>query len=137
MGDKSSGDFWTALGAPPRPAFYLVVTIAMDLQLSVEGPLVTTTTTGYQQGADVSTREERINMGGIVRDATGRGVADAWVRLEPAGRIEVTPNDGRFVFVDVRQGTNLTLRARAAGLGEVSRTVDIPSQTGEYNLQFP
>jgi hypothetical protein len=137
MGEKNSGDFWAALGAPPRPAFYLMVTIAMDLNRLVEGPLVTTTTTAYQQGEDASTRAERINMGGIVRNATGAGVADAWVRLEPAGRIEVTLNDGRFVFVDVRQGTNLTLRARAAGLGEVSRTIDIPSQTGEYNLQFP
>ena len=141
MPDKSNGDFWAALGAAPRPAFFLVVTIAMDLNRFVEGPLVTTTLTEYQQGEDVTTREERINIGGIVRDNTGAGVADAWVRLEPAGRIEVTqsddPNEGRFVFVDVRQGTNLTLRARAAGLGEVSRTIDIPSQTGEYNLQFP
>ena len=137
MDERNSGDFWTALGAVPRPAFYLLVTIAMDLQRFVEGPLVTTTTTGYQQGRDISTREERINMGGIVTNASGVGVADAWVRLEPAGRIEVTLTDGRFVFVDVRQGTNLMLRVRAAGLGEVSRTIDIPSQTGEYNLQFP
>jgi hypothetical protein len=141
MPEKNNGDFWAALGAAPRPAFFLMVTIAMDLNRVVEGPLVTTTTTAYQQGEDITTREERINMGGIVRDATGAGVADAWVRLEPEGRIEVTLSDdsmrGRFVFVDVRQGTNLTLRARAAGLGEVSRTIDIPSQTGEYNLQFP
>jgi hypothetical protein len=137
MPEKNNGDFWAALGAAPRPAFFLMVTIAMDLNRVVEGPLVTTTITAYQQGEDITTREERINIGGIVRDATGAGVADAWVRLEPAGRIETTLNDGRFVFVDVRQGTNLTLRARAAGLGEVSRTIDIPSQTGEYNLQFP
>lgn len=30
-GDRSTGEFWQALGIPPRPAFYLTVTIEMDL----------------------------------------------------------------------------------------------------------
>jgi hypothetical protein len=38
-GNKNMGEFWSALGSPPRPAFYLVVTIAMDLGVQMpEGP---------------------------------------------------------------------------------------------------
>ena len=35
--NKNAGDFWFALGIPPRPAFYLVATIAMDLDLKSKG----------------------------------------------------------------------------------------------------
>src|SRR6266566_4862553 len=38
--NKNAGDFWIALGIPPRPAFYLTVTIAMLLGVEAEGQLV-------------------------------------------------------------------------------------------------
>lgn len=135
--NKNAGEFWSALGTPPRPAFYLTVTIAMDLTQIVEGPLVTTTIVGSQQGKASETKEEWISIGGLVRNAAGNPVVDAWVRLEPTGQTEITKEDGRFVFIKVRRGTNYTLRARAVGMGEVSRNSEIPSLTGEYNIQFP
>ena len=47
--NKNAGEFWDALSIAPRPAFYLTVTIAMDLGMQVDGPVVTTTLTNYQQ----------------------------------------------------------------------------------------
>lgn len=136
-GGKNKGEFWTALGIPPRPYFNLIVTIAMDLNQQIEGSLVTTMITGYRQDDDAATREERINIGGLVRDKAGNPVADAWVRLEPTGKIQVTDPAGRFVFVGVQRGSGYILRARAVGLGEAIRgDVEIPSFSGEYNLQF-
>ena len=40
-GRQNTGEFWNALGIPPRPAFTLVVTVAMELELQTpEGPPV-------------------------------------------------------------------------------------------------
>src|SRR5262252_1280721 len=40
--NKNAGEFWSALGIPPRPAFYLTVTVALELAVLEQGPLVTT-----------------------------------------------------------------------------------------------
>jgi hypothetical protein len=45
--DKDSGEFWTALGIPPRPAISLVVTVAMDLGAPFEEPAVTSLVADY------------------------------------------------------------------------------------------
>lgn len=134
---RNAGEFWSALGVPPRPYFNLVVTIAMDLAESVAGAIVTTTITGYQQTGDAGSREERISIGGSVLDPGGRPVPDAWVRLEPDGATVVTDGAGRFVFPSVTRGSNRRLLARASGLGEAERpNVDIPSFSGEYNVRY-
>ena len=137
-GAKSAGEFWHALGIPPRPYFNLVVTITMDLDQQFEDSIVTTITTRYH-GSNPAAAEERLIIGGTVRNKGGHPVADAWVRLEPIGATQVTDASGRFIFADrVVAGSAFSLRARSPGLGETpSRTIDIPSYSGEYDLQFP
>ena len=135
--NKNAGEFWDALNIAPRPAFYLTVTIAMDLGMQVDGPVVTTTLTNYQQEGNTGTAEEWINLGGQVTNVAGPVISDAWVRLEPLGRVERTNNEGRFVFIKVPRGANYTIRVRATGFGEQLRVVEVPSLTGEYNVQFP
>jgi hypothetical protein len=136
---KNVGEFWSALGIAPRPFFNLIVTIAMDLDQSIEDSTVTTVVTTY--GATDAARgeaEERIIVGGTVNDRSGQPVPDAWVRLEPVGETYVTNTDGRFIFAKAERGAGYSLRARATGLGEVSRVgIEVPSLSGEYNLQFP
>jgi hypothetical protein len=63
--NKNAGEFWDALAIPPRPAFYVTVTIAMDLGLADSGPLVTTRLTGVTPG-DQATAETMIQIGGQV-----------------------------------------------------------------------
>jgi hypothetical protein len=63
-----------------------------------------------------------------------------WVILETlAGeRLMTTQTNelGRFTFGDLRAGS-YRLRTRALGLAEITRVVDVPSPTGEYDVQFP
>lgn len=135
-GAKSAAEFWSALGIAPRPYFNLTVTITMDLAQEVEGALVTTIATHYHAG-NPAAEDERVILGGTVRDNANRPVADAWVRLEPSGLTQVTDATGRFVFGSVARGGGMTLKARAAGRAEITRAnVDVPSLTGEYDLQF-
>jgi Pvc16 N-terminal domain/Carboxypeptidase regulatory-like domain len=138
--DQHAGEFWTALGIPPRPGFYLTVTTELPLGAGVESPLVTTTVSDYGF-------EEQINLGGIVRDPGGAPVPHAWVGLawplDPVTnrrpREESTQTDaiGRFTFVQVLRGTGYSLHASATGHTDVTRPVDVPSPSGDYDLQFP
>jgi hypothetical protein len=209
-GHKNLGEFWFALGIPPRPAFYLTVTIAMELLLQIDGPLVTTTVAENLQTDQAGSGEFWIQIGGTVlqgapprpvagataevvainpagtgvrvddatlfrvgdfvaRNPTARaritaingnsltldgalpgltigetlrtgGTTPAWVAVEDLGgrRLQTTATDarGRFTFVQLRSG-NYTLRARVAGLGEIQRPIEVPSPSGEYDVQFP
>jgi Pvc16 N-terminal domain len=136
---KNVGEFWSALGIAPRPFFDLVVTITMDLDQALEEFPVTTVLTNYQQGSNTTSAEERLAIGGTVRDKANKTVRDAWVRLEPAGITTVTDKDGRFIFDNIAGGSGITLRARAPGKGEATTPAgfQIPSLTGNYDLQFP
>ena len=141
-GAKSAGEFWHALGIPPRPYFNLIVTIAMDLDQQVEDSIVTTITSRYHAG-DPTALDERVLIGGTVRDKAGVPVQDAWVRLDPVGmpqlisETQVTDASGRFIFHRIVSGTTVALRARSPGLGETpTLNFNIPSYSGDYDLQF-
>jgi hypothetical protein len=138
---KSVGEFWSALGIAPRPFFNLMVTITMDLDLSLEEFPVTTMLTNYYAG-DPARGDRRALIAGTVRDRNATAVRDAWVRLEPAGFTTVTDSAGHFVFDNVAPGAGMTLRARAPGFTEATLpnaqipSLDIPSVDGHYDLTF-
>lgn len=138
-GAKSAGEFWSALGIPPRPYFNLIVTICMDLEQSVEDSLVTTVSSSYG-GLGTAAAEELVMIGGTVWDRSGNPVRDAWVRLEPSApllrsQIQVSDRAGHFIFEHVAKGAGYTLRVRAQGRPENSvPNVEIPSLTGTYDL---
>ena len=134
-GAKSAGEFWHALGIPPRPYFNLVVTITMDLDQQIEDPIVTTISSNYHAGQPASA-DEHLIIAGTVRDGDGKAVSDAWVRLEPLNLTQVTDASGRYIFENIMRRGGLTLRARATGHPEAERPIEIPSVTGEYDLQF-
>lgn len=134
--NQHAGDFWTAMGIAPRPAFYLVVTTELPLGAPAEQPLVTTTDVGYQQSDAAASREESSSFGGQVRDSGGAPVPGSSVLLDPTGRIAVTGADGLFRFDKVAAGA-YTLRARAPGHPDVSRAIQVPEPSGSYDVQFP
>ncbi|MFA4902814.1 MAG: Pvc16 family protein [Desulfobaccales bacterium] len=144
-GKHSDGAFWSALGIPPRPAFTLVVTIAMDLGIPEQKPtrMVTSLISRYGQQDQPGTEERLIQVGGCVLDATvdpPAPVAEAWVQLETPGGEALgatqTASDGCFIFGLLPPG-NYRLRWRAAGRPEPpARPIQVPSSTGNYDLKF-
>lgn len=135
--ETNAGQYWTALGISPRSAFHLIVTVSLDLHLEQDAYLVTTAITTYQQDTDPATAEEWIAIGGTVRDNAGQPVTGAWVRLEPTTLVMYSDEQGRFIFDRVRRAPNYMLRVVARGVGQTTRNVDVPSPTGEYNVQLP
>jgi hypothetical protein len=134
-GDKNSGEFWTALGSSPRPGFYVVVSIALELGLeSPEGPPVVTKE--IQLTTDLIA-ETTFQIAGTVRDdATAAPVANAEVIMVELNRAVTTAPDGRFYFVNVSEGTH-TLRISASGFATREQVVNVPATVlNEYDVSL-
>ena len=134
---KSLGEYWSALGVSPRSSFHLMVTIAMDLGVSVpEGPPVVTRELLLDDDLDPATPGESVfAIGGVVREATGV-VADAVITVD-GGRSSRTDSEGRFQFSGLIAGA-YTLRATAQGHVPRDKAITVPAAAiNDYDLTFP
>jgi len=128
--NKNAGDFWFALGIPPRPAFYLVVTITMDLGLQVEGPLVTTRSTEFKPyGLE---QENWVQVGGRILSA-GQGVGDALVDILDAGLRTRSDSEGHYSFVRVPEGAH-NIRVVATGFQPKTQPLTVPGKPEDYDV---
>ncbi len=124
---KRISDLWSALGGPPHPALYYVVTVPVAMNLSIEAPLVLTRTTRYSHADDKKVAPEvGVQIGGVVRTRTGEPLANVKVALEGSAALEsLTNTEGRFTLRDVRPGT-LRLRVTQADGSQKTITVEVP-----------
>ena len=139
-------EFWNSMGPGSRwkPVLYLIVTIPVALQRAPAGPMVLTRITEYRRADHPESAEIWVQIGGTVLDATGSApvpVPGAWVQIQdPSGKAlsTVTTDElGRFTFVRLRPG-NYQLAWLAAGFPTppAQRQIEVPSPSGEYDLQF-
>jgi hypothetical protein len=130
--NKSAGDFWYALGIPPRPAFYLTVNLALSLGTVVQGSLVTTHLTST--GSPAAPPEETwIQVGGRVLNAAGKGIAGAVVDIVDASLRTTSTEDGRFSFLRVPEGVHV-LQAAAVGFLPTTQSLTVPSPSGKADV---
>jgi hypothetical protein len=141
-------DFWQTMGQaqPWKPALHVVVTLPVTQPAFASGSVVTSRFAEYALVGGSSEPEVLTAIGGEVRDNLDNPVAGAWVRLEvppvspategPAVGVATTDALGRFTFERLRRD-RYRIRARATGLGEAARDVEIPSPDGRYLVQFP
>ena len=133
--NRDAGDFWMAMGIPPRAAFYVMATIPMDLGLETEVPLVTSTFARYDHGA--SGPEEFVSINGFVFDAAGNPVDEARVDLAPDGTTTTTDTGGRYTFRRLRRHVQYSVTAGKPGQGQATRAFEVPSLTGDYDVRLP
>jgi hypothetical protein len=135
---KSLGEFWSALGMPPRSSFHLMVTIALDVEVGVtEGPPVVTKEVVLDDDLDPVTPGEPVfGIGGVVRDAlTTAAIADVTVTLDGA-RSTWTDAEGRFRFSGLGAG-NHTLTAAAPGFTTGSKPITVPAAAiNDYDIDL-
>jgi uncharacterized protein DUF4255 len=138
-------EFWTTMGSDMRwkPCLYLVVTLPVVLLRETVGPMVTTLMVDSLPTGAPGAIEQWITIGGDVRRAIAGGttpITGAWVELETLGGTTVqrvrTSDVGRFTFERLRP-SQYRLRTTAVGVGVMNRVVDVPTETGEYDLVFP
>ena len=138
-------EFWGTMGTNFRwkPAIHIVVvTLPVQQEAAISGPMVTTRITEYRVSGRPESAETWIQVGGHVLDATAtppRPLENAWVQIERAGESPQSTRTnalGRFTFGHLRRG-EYTLSARATGFaGNPARTLEVPSPSGEYDLEF-
>src|SRR5262245_50368852 len=145
-GLRSAGDFWTTMKVGWKPALERTVTVPAGLdEPDFESPAVTTLAVDLRQRLAPETAVVWLSIGGrVLAGADALPVGGAWVELrglnppaiQKVSRRLVTQRDGRFLFSRIASG-HYQIRAVAPGLGEQPREVDVPSQSGEYDVRFP
>lgn len=124
---QNVNEFWNALGTPPRPAFTVIVTIAMDLDVSIpEGPPVVLKEMRLEQIDVPASQEIWFQVAGTIRDAaTTMPVAGATVTLLELARSTTSDDEGHFSFSQIEAGS-FTLRVAAAGFSSLDTAVSVP-----------
>lgn len=137
-------EFWGTMGQhhqPWKPAVYAITTLPLLLDARPVEPMVTTAMAALLQAGGSASAESLNVIGGTVRDARTppQPVPLAWVELlTPANlRLQLAnaDTDGRFTFAGVPSSA-YRLRATGSSAGPVLRDIDVPSPTGEYDLQL-
>src|SRR5688500_1984104 len=129
---KSAGEFWSALGSVPRPAFHVSVTISIDLGLETpEGPPVVTKDVIIKEKMPPGVVEpvlvEFFEIAGIVRDGnTLVVIPNAEVTILELQRVATSDDLGRFSFADLDAG-NYTLRTAATGFTTADKPIVVPA----------
>lgn len=117
---------WSALAAPPHPAFCYVITVPVELEPIGEAPLVLRRTvrySGIQTTHEI--RETRHQLGGVVRDAQGAPLAGVSVELVGSARESFTDHEGQFLLRAVPAGT-LQLRVSRGGAAPQMFALEVP-----------
>lgn len=146
--EREPVDFWTTMKLPWKPGLRLTATVpVIDAAVPALVPPVTLLAAGLRPTGDAGPAIEGFRIGGrvLAKDPAGNEapVAGAWLQVrgesqEVAGVDQrlTTGADGRYRFSGLRRG-RYRLRAVAAGVGDHQRAVDVPSDSGEYDVRFP
>lgn len=133
-GAKNTGEFWSALGIPPRTYFNLVVTIAVPLAVKKQDPIwpVATKDMRLLVEGKPATQEQWFQIGGTVRSsiAANPPVPKATVLLIESDETRTTDSEGHFSFSPLAAGT-FNLKVTAPGFAEKTKAVTVPSTTPE------
>ena len=136
-GPKGEGksDFWSAIGGQCKASLDYVVALACEPGAYPEREPEAPTQTVRVRDADSPPGAviEPHRIGGTVRDAKGKPVADAWVAIPQEGLWTVSGADGCFRFDRIRPGTYRCL-ARASDGGETEGELVVPGPGAELSF---
>jgi hypothetical protein len=124
---QSMGEFWTALGIAPRPAFSLTVTIALQPYTETES---------FPALSEIQLRTGLLDepeLHGRVLDSQLAGVPGATVTLVEASRTETADALGEFGFPGVPFGS-YTLAVTSAGHPDTSRSVEYENAAQAHDV---
>jgi Pvc16 N-terminal domain/Carboxypeptidase regulatory-like domain len=120
-------DFWSAVGGQYKASVDYVVTVSCEAGTVLErGPEVGTQTIRLRRSDGGSSVEELHRIEGVVRDAQGEPVANAWVILAETAWCS-SGSDGRFHFDGLAPGT-YRCQVRAPDGRESETKVAVPGR---------
>src|SRR5215203_3155784 len=132
---EDKADFWTSIGGQYKACVDYLVFLSCEPGTRFErGPEVRTATIRLRDSAGPrSSVEEFHRAGGVVTDADGEPVANAWVALPDVGLWAASDTNGRFRFAPLEPG-NYSCLARTTDGREASGLLDVPGKGVELTL---
>lgn len=127
---QNLGQFWSALGVPPRPAFTLTVTVALQ---TVPEDVTWPKATGVTLEPAFLTAPA---LAGRVLDGALAAVAQATVTVTPGDMQITTGADGRFRVPELEFG-EYDLLVEAAGRPDVQATVQFRRTSQVHTVIVP
>jgi hypothetical protein len=138
-------EIWSSLDNEIRPSISYIITIALDPWTEISEPIVRTLTlrTGQAEGLPRQTRlaegtaSELVDVGGYVRDASGKGAPRAGVQVavKGTGLFATSDDQGRFILGSLPPG-EYTLVAWPEAGGPLQRKVSLPGKTGDCDFEL-
>jgi hypothetical protein len=133
---EDKADFWTSIGGQYKACVDFLVYLSCDPGTRyVRGPEVRTATVRLRDpAAPRASIEEFHRSGGVVSDADGEPVPNAWVALPDVGLWAASDADGRFRFAPLEPGTYSCV-ARTADGREAEGSLEVPGKGVELSLK--
>jgi hypothetical protein len=128
-------NLWSALGIPPHPAFYYIITVPVDMDAVGEVPLVLSRTVRYTSTHEKENRSEIYHqIGGEVRNLQGTALPGVKVTLDGSTIEYITDSKGQFVLRGVPSGPIQLHVVQGNGKSQVvvlNVPAGVPNETGE------
>jgi hypothetical protein len=136
LGEKSDSErlpeLWSSLGMPQHPALCYILTAPMDLDISIQAPLVLTRTTRYKAPLTDTAFDTVMQIGGIVRGKAGNPLAGLTVRnVASAAEGAMTDPNGAFRLRGVAPGR---MRLDVLKQGKLQKQVEITVPAESYEI---
>jgi len=131
---RNTSDFWSALDNQLKPSINYVVTLPVDLDITLTAPVVATKTLEVKEAGKKEV-EEIVQIGGIVHEK-GRpeaGIGNARVVAKEKGITAKTDNEGHYSFAKLEKG-KYTLQVSAPGWAAKEIRMVVPSD--DYNIEL-
>jgi Pvc16 N-terminal domain/Carboxypeptidase regulatory-like domain len=129
-------DLWSGLELPPRPALLYLLTVPLDLELTLQSPLVLTRSLLLQSSEDAApgSAARSATIGGVIRGVKGQPLSGVSVWRENSSAAgSITDEDGRYVLSNVPEG-ELMLRIAPPGGVPTRHSLSVPSGKYDVNL---
>jgi hypothetical protein len=128
--NQNAGDFWVAMGIPPRPAFGLTVTVEIELGEPIGGHLVTT------HGTATAGDAPWVGIGGrIVDSVAGDGIEDAVVDILDLRLRTRSGAEGHYAFPRVIPGAH-QIRVIGRGFQPKTQPLVVPGRPENYLVEL-
>jgi hypothetical protein len=122
-----SNDLWTGLELPPRPALLYLLTVPLDLQRTLEAPLILSRNLMLQNTPDKSLAGQQLSIGGVITNNKGEPQPNIQIWRENSAMAGTLTNElGQYQLNHIPNG-QLILRIAAADQPNQQVILTVPS----------
>ncbi len=127
-----SNDLWNGLELPPRPALLYLLTVPLDLQRSLEAPLILSRNLMLQNTPDKSIAGQQLSIGGVITNSKGEPQANIQLWRENSSMAGTLTNElGQYQLNHIPNGQ---LALRIAADSQVSQQIILTIPSASYDI---